>query len=441
MITNKGKSIIARSLSGQVASPFSYIALGTGALPTRPVTVYEKSSSTWTSENPVLDDGVWGFETNTNLTKVGDGATAWTSLPYVAGGIQYESEDFINKTRLDFEAVRVPVSGASVIYESGKTKVLLSAAIPSFQRYEFSEISVFSAEFNSMLTTEPSRMIYTFSEFEGWKFHSGASVTEVPYYGSVSDNSFDINAVPDDSQAFFIAANSGVFFSENRKNQRPRIYLDALTVNGSMSSIVIDETPPIDAEWALSGNHVHVTSIPVNLSKARPDDELKFSFAVLNKLYADIVNESNVSVNPPEEVKIVLVFRESETLEEYAKMQIVLREGEVGVNNQYPQETDFSHNGYYVAAARVDSLVTTANFSWERVTLAQVFVDVEPAAGRTNEDYYVVLDAVRFDSTNDNNPAYGMTAYSVVQNYAASTEVKENQVESQIEYKVVLEVG
>jgi hypothetical protein len=41
----------------------------------------------WTSVNPVLASGEPGLETDTNLSKVGDGATPWTSLPYQGGGV------------------------------------------------------------------------------------------------------------------------------------------------------------------------------------------------------------------------------------------------------------------------------------------------------------------------------------------------------------------
>ena len=40
------------------------------------------SASAWTSANPVLAEGEWGFETDTGKVKVGNGSTAWTSLSY-----------------------------------------------------------------------------------------------------------------------------------------------------------------------------------------------------------------------------------------------------------------------------------------------------------------------------------------------------------------------
>ena len=44
------------------------------------------TAANWTSANPVLAAGEVGLETNTNQLKIGNGTTAWSSLPY--GGIQ-----------------------------------------------------------------------------------------------------------------------------------------------------------------------------------------------------------------------------------------------------------------------------------------------------------------------------------------------------------------
>jgi hypothetical protein len=44
------------------------------------------TASEWTSANPTLAVGEMGLETDTDLFKIGDGTTAWTSLGY--GGIE-----------------------------------------------------------------------------------------------------------------------------------------------------------------------------------------------------------------------------------------------------------------------------------------------------------------------------------------------------------------
>ena len=44
------------------------------------------TASNWTTNNPVLLAGELGFETDTNKFKLGDGTTAWNSLPYAVAG-------------------------------------------------------------------------------------------------------------------------------------------------------------------------------------------------------------------------------------------------------------------------------------------------------------------------------------------------------------------
>lgn len=55
------------------------------------------TASQWTSTNPTLAAGEFGFETDTGKFKIGTGSTAWTSLGYAA--ITTSSSDtFTNKT-------------------------------------------------------------------------------------------------------------------------------------------------------------------------------------------------------------------------------------------------------------------------------------------------------------------------------------------------------
>jgi hypothetical protein len=50
------------------------------------IQVRRGTASQWTSANPTLSSGEWGFETDTGKTKIGNGSTAWTSLAYVGAG-------------------------------------------------------------------------------------------------------------------------------------------------------------------------------------------------------------------------------------------------------------------------------------------------------------------------------------------------------------------
>jgi hypothetical protein len=50
------------------------------------IQVRRGTAAQWTSTNPTLAAGEWGFETDTNKVKIGTGSTAWNSLGYQGAG-------------------------------------------------------------------------------------------------------------------------------------------------------------------------------------------------------------------------------------------------------------------------------------------------------------------------------------------------------------------
>ena len=50
------------------------------------IQVRRGTASQWTSANPTLASGEWGYETDTGKVKIGDGTTAWNSEPYIGAG-------------------------------------------------------------------------------------------------------------------------------------------------------------------------------------------------------------------------------------------------------------------------------------------------------------------------------------------------------------------
>jgi hypothetical protein len=50
------------------------------------IQVRRGTAAAWTTANTVLGAGEWGFETDTYKLKIGNGATAWTSLAYLGAG-------------------------------------------------------------------------------------------------------------------------------------------------------------------------------------------------------------------------------------------------------------------------------------------------------------------------------------------------------------------
>jgi hypothetical protein len=50
------------------------------------IRIRRDTSANWTAQNPILGSGELGLDTTLNILKVGDGTTAWSTLPAVVGG-------------------------------------------------------------------------------------------------------------------------------------------------------------------------------------------------------------------------------------------------------------------------------------------------------------------------------------------------------------------
>lgn len=81
-------------------------------------------AANWTSANPILAQGEFGFETDTGQLKVGDGTTAWNALGYVvsAGGEANTASNqgagvgvFDNKNVLDLEFRSLVAASSKVL--------------------------------------------------------------------------------------------------------------------------------------------------------------------------------------------------------------------------------------------------------------------------------------------------------------------------------------
>lgn len=87
------------------------------------------TSAQWTSTNPVLLEGEIGVELDTNLYKIGDGATAWNSLPYKPLRAIDEAEVILMN---DQATPSVPASGHLKVYsKSIAGRMLLRQLGPS----------------------------------------------------------------------------------------------------------------------------------------------------------------------------------------------------------------------------------------------------------------------------------------------------------------------
>jgi hypothetical protein len=391
MITNTGKGILAKYLLGQAPAYASYIAVGCGpkALPS---------------------EGV-GFTVQ-------------------------QKEEYLAKRALDFEMFRVPIISRGYVNEDDTVKLVLTAELPTEERYEITEVGIFSAGANPAVGAFDSRVLYTFGSGEGWQYHSNNRVAAIEYAfngQSLDENPNPPQDVPNEENvisvidpAFYTNADNRIFTNEGRVviNERCRFLNEMIVISGSSSTLALDEEAGM---IATAGSHIHVTDARINLNRNAPSDELRLAFSVINK---------NGNTNEkPDNVKILIEFSSSDTTEtgEHARFFVDVDDEEF--DGDAIESRDFSSNRYFVISKQLQELSYTSAFNWESVTVVKVYVSVSKD-NEPSSDYYVCLDGLRMENLSSNNPLYGLTGYSVIKNNYSLPIVKGPNTSNFIEFRL-----
>ena len=386
MITNKGKNILSKFLISQAPAYASYIAIGCGPKPL--------------STGDTLDD--------------------------VAAA---------SKTELDFEMLRLPIVSRGYIKDDANPlleKIVFTAELPTEERYEITEVGVYSAGNNPSAVGFDSRMLYTFSENEGWEYDDANINLLADLDITLPDdpNSNTIN-VPD--EAFFFTSTNRIFGNINRTSryERPRILNNSLAVVGDTSTL---SYTGLELKPSPSGNdkYLKLTGTSVNLNRNAATDQLKVAFSVMNK-------NGNTGSEIPDNVKILIQFGSSSNPSVYANMQIDVDNGE-GQDSDDALEHDFVNNRYVVVTQSLQDLYYKPGFSWGLVDEIKIYTSVRDS-GAVTDKYYVAFDGLRLENTTTQNPLYGLTGYTVFKTANGETVIKNQNTKNYIEFRFGIDVG
>ena len=314
MITNKGKDILAKYLISQAPSYASHIAIGCGAQP-----------------------------------------------------LEF-SDDLVNystKQVLDFEMFRIPIVSRGYIEEDGVSKIVFVGELPSEERYEITEIGIFSAGSNVNAGSSDSQILFSFSLSENWEFHdtvndTAAQLDQVLDPLNSEDSGF-INSEYD-SIAFIANSTNGVFDTDERLSiqERPRLLDASVFISGNTSQIQEDQDDLQLLDGSLS-SHIHYTDVNIEeLSQNSSTDILKTAFSIIEK---------EVSVNPegPDKVKIIVEFLSSEAPgSTLARIPILY------------EQIEFEDNRYIVNETTLGNMKGKENgFTWQSVNVARIYASTE----------------------------------------------------------------
>lgn len=390
MITNTGKDILARYLVGHTSSYASHIAIGCGPKP----------------------------------------------LNFLESPEDYASE-YASKKNLDFEMFRVPISSKGFVEDNGRSFVVFTAELPTQERYEISEIGVYSAGSNPSAETNDSRLLYAFSQEENWEYHSSLAATEIPTINSRLDEpGTNLITTPGDVGAFQANSDNVLFTYEDRVSrlETPRFLNSSIFVRGNSAALSINSNGNLVADDSIS-SHVHLTGISTNLDSSAPTDILKLAFSVINNEGDSPLTPGTNEAVDPEQVRILVEFASGETGSvESAKFDVILTNGEDGV--------DFANNRYFVVEKQLQELNKTIGFSWDAVTIVKVYCSVLFGTGlEVSPNYWIALDGIRIDNVTTVNPLYGLTGYSVIKNDEGTTVSKRSNTTNFVEFRFAFDTA
>ena len=458
MITNTGKNILAKYLIGQTSSYASHIAVGCGRKPlaalSLPVTNKSLTNdvATLTTSTPhgllpgdgIIINGVdatfngsytiISTPTSTTFTYSKDASNVSSTAVSPAGSA---TVDFSKTTSLNFEMFRAPITSRGYVNENGTSKIVFTAELPTEDRYEITEVGVYSAGSNQLAGTKDSRILYSFTQNENWEHHTATAATSIPVQYSPLDVNSDniISVVDNDNQeltAFQTNSDNRIFTYEDRESryERCRFSNNTIAVRGDDSDII--ETAGVLS--VDSGNHLHLTNVSLDLDQNAPTDLMKVAFSVINRVGYDI-NENNI-IEQPDVVRLLIQFKSTESntatsAVEYANFEIDLVNGEDGV--------DFENNRYFVISKRLEELRKSPSFTWRAVDVVTISASAmvgDSLGGLVpSQEFYVLFDAIRLDNVTTVNPLYGLTGYSVIVKPDEKTVLKAANTSNLLEFR------
>jgi hypothetical protein len=377
MITNIGKNLLAKYLIGQAPAYASHIAIGCGPTP----------------------KSVDYVPTNADLLAIS------------------------NKKNLDFEMFRVPIVSRGYVTEDGLSKIVLTAELPTIERYEITEIGIFSSGSNPTAGAYDSKPIYSFTRTENWEYHDENSAITVPTVTNALGTPEDPEIIAPPFEVFQTNADNKTLLNQTRINRYEscRYLNNTIFIPGNSSRLSLSGSKMVAATGS---NHIHLTGASLDFNKNAASDEIKFAFSVVSKDVLESVQ--------PFRVKILVEFADSDATSSvnYAQFQ-------VNVTNT---QKNFSTNRYVIETRRLDQLIKSPSFTWNSVNVVKIWASVEDSAGNPDPKFYVALDALRLENTTTINPLYGMSGYSVVRSPNLLPIVKVANTANLVEFRFAIDV-
>lgn len=326
MITNIGQKLIAKYLINQAPAFASYIAIGCGVAPLA-------------SSNDLAD--------------------------------------YSAKKSLVFETHRMPIISRGYIVDDGKAKIVLTAELPSEERYEITEIGVYPAMANNLAPNTDSRVLFKFGSVESWTVNGTDPIPSI-----TSKIATTISSTSGISPIFRANSDNAGFDTIYRieNYQRPRFQNEKIFIRAS------------------STDSIYLSGLNLDLSQSSPSDEISIAFSILS--------DDETSTAKPDSVTVTLSFKDANS--KYATGTFTATHGQSSI--------DFTNNRYIVLSQKISDLTIDADFDFKAISQVQLSIGSTVTSPATKSGFYVAIDGIRLENRTSENPLYGLVAYSPIVN-------------------------
>jgi len=429
MITNGGKEVISKYLLGQIPEYATHISIGSGAIPL----------------------GV---------------SDSYPSASILQG-----------KETMDFEMARVPIVSRGFVNDAGEIKIALTAELPVENRYDVTEVGLWSAGSNVLASGFDSKIVFTFNE--SWEKH-GATIEQIPILNTIGQSG-DITAT---ENIFYVSSSDSTLRNNVRalRKEGPRFLNNKVMIRGDTSNISSNHVEITGATMFGSSTEYIVNSLPVFLtgdaitisgcsnsifnftgvevvditSIGGGDYSVTINQSRYRNVYPDIgpgtityfgsgqiwetgswttstqsIHIHNNAVNfdisknsPNDKLKLAISLIDKTATADLGdpdnvKLTFNFYRNEITTTNGFAKTeiyidgSEFSNSRYKVIEIPISELIASSDYTSYEARTCTIFASVEKS-GSPSSDYYVLLDAFRLDNISTKNPLYKMIGYSVI---------------------------
>lgn len=450
MITNNGQELIAKYLLGQAPQYATHISIGCGAIPL--------------DNNDVISPE--------------------------------KISEIKNKEAMDFEMARLPIVSKGMIEENNLVKIAFTAELPTENRYDITEIGLWSAGRNNLAINSDSKIIFNFAE--PWEKRTSSAIETIPFLQTIGIN----GDILTEEKIFATDTNNNILrnFDRTSRKEGPRYLNNTILLRGDSSKINSYHVPissssvqtQFDGSRRIvyqANNTFAVNDIVTiagfsdenfNKNSAVIVDRTSTSFSIETTLPAGAgpsggvawirgaweaaeevstgvqsqyiyLNNASLGINsnsPIDELKLAssLVYKTAisgASFSGFVKILVEFYKNEVASNYSAKSEillntTDFLLGYYNVTNIPISNLITTADFNASQIRTCKIFVSIVDSTDSVlNDEYYMALDGFRLDNISTVNPLCKMVGYSIVK-LDGTPIVKYQNTNNYIEFRMAI---